>query len=476
MKNIKQEQKFKVYCSTNINASVNKELVDSLVINNEPLILEAVASSNSVDLDGDYMTNECLEDMKDQAIGLSIFLDHEHTIDKIVGSVTEVIETSSDVFKVKFSVLPKYEWYITDLLDNGINLGLSIGASVLDYENTETGWKINKVKLVEISIVGIPSNWDTFGTVKTSKELGIVTAKCFNGACKQIIDNNLDLQKDLVTTFTTIDATKEFEDGEEADEDGIITESEVIKLINEAIIQAKDQIISEIVSEYHLDGKELVHQQDAPKQSDDTPTNSSDDEDKEKNLEMEKEEIVELIKEHSVTLDMVKEVVLDALKELEEVEAEVTEDAPIKKEEEVEVTKAIEEVEVEEEVELEKSEETEIETETEVEIEKEEEVELEKSSEELELEKSSEETEIETATETLDMEELRKSIREELRAEIEAEIEEELLKSLSTERKPIAHEQPKIEEVEKEANGENKIEKSKGNVMSTRKMAEHLLG
>ena len=420
-----------------------------------------------MDLDGDYMTNECLEDMKSQAIGLSIFLDHEHTIDKIVGSVTEVLETSSDIFKVKFSVLPKYEWYITDLLDNGINLGLSIGASVLDYENTETGWKINKVKLVEISIVGIPSNWDTYGTVKTSKELGIVTAKCFNGACQQIIHNNLDLQKDL-------EINKEFEDGEEADEDGIITEEEVIKLINEAIIQAKDQIITEIVSEYHLDGKELVHQQDTPTESNDTPTNSSDDEDKEKELDnMDKEEIVELIKEHSVTLDMVKEVVLDALKELEEVEteAEVTEDTPIVKGEEVEVTKADEETEIEkeEEVEIEKSTE-EIEEEVEEEVEED----IEKSSETV-IEESSE-VDVGVTVETFDMEELRKSIKEELRAEVEAEVEEELLKALSTERKPVAHKQPKIEEsVEKEASEENKIEKS-GNIMSTRKMAEHLLG
>ena len=73
------------------------------------------------------------------------------------------------------------------------------------------------------------------------------------------------------------------------------------------------------------------------------------------------------------------------------------------------------------------------------------------------------------------MEKKKKSIREELRAEIEAEVEEEVLKALSTERKPVAHEQPKLEEVEKEASDENKIEKS-GNVMTTRKMAEHLLG
>ena len=446
------KQKFKVYCSTNINDTVNKGLINTLVEQDKPLILEGIASSNSVDLDGDYMTNECLEDMKKQAVGLNIFLDHEHTIDKIVGKVTDVIETSSDVFKIKFSVIPSYEWYISDFLENGINLGLSIGASVLDFEDTDTGWKINKVKLHEISIVGIPANWDTFGTVQTSKELGIVTAKCFNGACKQIIDN-LDLQKHM-------SINKDFEDGEEPDEDGVITEEEVIKLINEAIIEAKDQIITEIVSEYHLDGKELYNQDEDKEEenADETTDSSEEDEDKEKSLDMEKEEVIELIKEYSLTIDMVKEVVLDSLKEVKE--AEVTDENPIVKEEEVEVTKT-----VEEETDVEKSSEEEIEEEKDVEK---------SSEEEEEVEKSSEEADVGITVETFDMEELKKSIKEELRAEVEAEVEEELLKALSTERKPVAHKQPKVEEVEKEASEDKKVEKS-GNIMSTRKMAEFLL-
>ncbi len=454
MKNIKQT--FKVFCSTNINDTVTKGLVDGLIEENKPLILEAIASTTSKDLDGDYMTLECLQDMKEQAKGLSIFLDHNHTIDKIVGSVTDVIETSPDVLKIKFSVLPKYEWYITDLLENGVNLGLSIGASVLDFEDTETGWKINKVKLVEISIVGIPANWDTFGTVQTSKELGEVTAKCFNGACKQIIDN-LDLSKDLEMI------NKDIEDGEDPDEDGVITEEEVIKLINQAMIELKNQIITEIVTEYNLDGKKYAPNEEDDEVTDNQSTNSSNDkEDKEKDLEMEKEEIIELIKENSLTEDVVKELIIDALKEFNKVE--VTEETPIEKEEEVEVTKT-EEVEVEKEVETiteEIVEETPIEKSTE---------EVEEIVEEVELEK-----EVETIeTPKLDFDELKKSIKEELRAEVEAEVEAELLKELSTERKPVETKQPKFEEVEKEITGEDAIEKSKGNVMSARKMAEHLL-
>ena len=453
------KQKFKVYCSTNINDSVNKELVDSLVREKEPLILEAIASSNSVDLDGDYMTNECLEDMKNQAIGLSIFLDHEHTIDKIVGTVIEVIETSSDIFKIKFSVLPKYEWYITDLLENNINLGLSIGASVLDYEETDTGWKIDKVKLVEISIVGIPANWDTYGTVQTSKELGIVTAKCFNGACKQIIDNLKLSENEFIE--------KDIEDGEDPQDDGIITEKEVIDLINEACIQLKNEIITEIVAEFNLDGKK--YDKTSEEQSDEeemnmseteqiNETNSSNDEDKEKSLDMEKEEIIELIKENSLNEDIVKELIIDALKEFKE--EDVTE-TPIIKEEEVEVTKSKKEEEEEEEEEEEMDKSCEDDEKDEKDKSKKEE---EEEEEEEELEKSSEETE--ETSKSFDLEELKKSIRQ--------EIEEDILKSLSTERKPVAHEQPKVEDVMKEAN-KGEVEK-KGNVMSTREMAKHLLG
>ena len=448
MKDIKQKQKFKVYCSTNIQDSVSKNLVAQLVDEDKPLILEGVASTNSVDLDGDYMTNECLEDMKKQAVGLNIFLDHEHTIDKIVGKVTEVIETSSDVFKIKFSVIPHYEWYLFDFLENDINLGLSIGASVLDYENTDTGWKINKIKLHEISIVGIPANWDTFGTVQTSKEIGEITAKCFNGACKQIVDN-LSSQEDLVIE-------KEFEDGEEPDEDNVITEEEVITLINEALIQAKDQIITEIVAEYNLDGKK--NNTSEVNDIEVTTDSSEDNEDKEKDEDMDKEEIVELIKEHSVNLEMIKSVVLDTLKELEEIdkEADVTEEISITEDVEVEVTKATEE---EDEVETDEStEEDNVETEKAVET---------------ETEKSSEKVDVGVTVETFDMEELKKSIKDELKAEVEAEVEAELLKALSTERKPVAHEQPKAE-VEKGASEDKKVEKS-GNVMSTRKLAEQLL-
>lgn len=470
-KDNKQEQKFKVYCSTNINDTVTKEYIDTLISEDEPLILEAIASTNSVDIDGDYMTNECLEDMKKQAIGLSIFLDHNHTIDKIVGSVTDVIETSSDIFKIKFSVLPKYEWYITDLLDNGINLGLSIGASVLDYENTDTGWKINKVKLVEISIVGIPANWDTFGTVKTSKELGEVTAKCFNGACKQVIDN--------LSLSVVSDVQKDIEDGEESELDNKIIEVST-RIFNEFGVELKKQIISEIVSEYNLDGKKHSPSDDSDN-DEEKPTDSSDEDDKEKNLEMEKEEIKELIKEHSVSLDTVKEVVRETLKELNDFEVEVTEETPIVKEEEVDVTKAEEidaseeteiekEFEVEEEVDIEKDAEVETEseeTEAEVETEKDAEVEIEKDAE---VETESDKIDVGVTVETFDMDELRKSIREELKEEVYNDVEADILKRLSMERNPeqSAHKQPDVEK---------KIEETatKESSMTPRKLAEFLM-
>ena len=146
--NIKQD--FKVYCSTNL----NKSLLDSAIAddNYDDLIIEGIASTTSVDEDGDYMTKSCLEDMKRQALGLSILKEHNRTLDDIIGRVIEITDNTADTFKIKFKVLPRYEYYLSELLDNGINLGLSIGAKALDYEPKDDdsyGWKINKVKLYD---------------------------------------------------------------------------------------------------------------------------------------------------------------------------------------------------------------------------------------------------------------------------------------------------------------------------------------
>lgn len=309
--------KFKVYCSTDL-GKITKGFLTSLEEEQSPLTLEAVISTTSVDLDGDYMTQSCIESMKKQVLGLSVFLDHQHTVDKIIGKVTHLYETNSDSIKVKFEIIPSYSWYILEFIEAGINLGTSIGATVTDFEETEKGWAINDVILHEFSIVGIPANPDTLGTVNIAK--GLVTANCVNGACKQIIDN---LDSSLFI--------KELEDGSDVD-DEVVTRQEVVNLINESWVEGEDRIITRIVNEY-LENPNLQNQPSPTSDDDktdkvddsdvkDDKTDSSTDEDKEKSLDMDKEEIVELV----------KNTIMTTLKEFKEAE----EETPESEEEEVE--------------------------------------------------------------------------------------------------------------------------------------------
>lgn len=426
------KQKFKVYCS---NLEKNFPLNDG----SDELILEAVASTSSLDEEGDMITNECIESMKKQALGLNIHLDHNHDTHNVIGNVIEVLETDNKTLKIKFKILPSWQSKILEYLDNGIALGLSIGGAVKDFEETESGWEIKDIKLYEISLTPLPANWDTFGTVKVSSEEELVTAKCFDGACKQVLTN-----------LKSLDITKDVEDGEDPDEDDRITEEEVINIINQFGIELKNQIIAEIVSEFNLDGKKYDNNTEESSESDDNTKDSSD-EDKEKNLDMEIEEIKELIVE--TIKEVNKELVVEAIKEMKD--AEATEETPIVEEEVVDVVKAQCDDDEEDEEEKDKK----------------------KSSEEADEEDKKEKSVEEPVAEeepVVDKETLMKELRDELvlelKPQIRKEVEEEILKELSELREPEETPQPTVEKEQEEA--EEKVEKR---AMSTRDLAKHLI-
>ena len=424
------KQTFKVYCS---NLEKNQFPLND---GSDELILEAIASTSSVDEEGDMISDECIESMKKQATGLNIHLDHNHDTHNVIGNVIEVLETDNKTLKIKFKILPSWQSKILEYLDNGIALGLSIGGAVKDFEETESGWEIKDIKLYEISLTPLPANWDTFGTVKISGEDELVTAKCFSGACKQILDNS-----------KSFDITKELEDGEDPDEDNAITEQEVINILNQYGIELKNQIIAEIVSEFNLDGKKYDGKPDEtpePSSKSENDTKNSSDEDKEKNLDMEREEIKELIVE--TIREVNKDLIVETLKEME---AEATEETPIVEEEVMDVVKAKDDEKKSSKKDDDKEDE-----------------------EEEDKEKSLEEPVAEEPVidkETL-MKELREELVNELKPQIRKEVEEEILKELTVEREPVEKEQPAIEkDLEDEEN--EPIEKT----MNARDLAKHLL-
>ena len=57
--------------------------------NEETLVIEGIISTTNKDLYGDILTQEALESLKNQMIGLNVFLDHEYGYDDVVGVVRD---------------------------------------------------------------------------------------------------------------------------------------------------------------------------------------------------------------------------------------------------------------------------------------------------------------------------------------------------------------------------------------------------
>ena len=443
MKNIMDiKQDFRVYCSTNFK-ELNKSLIEDTFKEENELILEGIASTTSIDEEGDYMTKECLEDMKRQAIGLNVLKEHGRKLEDVIGKVISIPESDSDKFKIKFKVLPSWEWYLMEFLDNEINLGLSIGAKAVDYEPNEDsnsyGWKVNKAKLYEISLVPLPANWDSFGSVKISKELTndeIVVGKCFNGACKQIV-------KEYSENFS-----KELEDGKDDDEE-FLTKKEALAYINEASLEIYERVLSEVLDEtksmiekYHLNENTNNDLNESDKSNDknidENSSKKKEDEEKEKSMSEEIENKVEI-------------------EETPDVQKELEESNGTSNGEETEIMKEVKNEEIVDET-----------VDVSVSVDEVSNSDVLKSIEEMKTSILKGIEDVVEAKVNAKFEEMSKE--EEVRKSIRKEMEEELFKELTTERKPVETEQPK--EVEKELNEEEKEEVKKA--MSTHDIAKML--
>ena len=429
------KQDFKVYCSTNF-IELNKSLIENAFEDNDELILEGIASTTSIDEEGDYMTESCLEDMKRQAIGLSVLKEHGRTLDDIIGKVVGIPSSDSETFKIKFKVLPRHRFYLLDLLENGINLGLSIGARAVEYEpieDSDYGWKVNKAKLYEISLIPLPANWDSFGSVKISKELDndVVVAKCFNGACKQ-----------LVKEYNP-NTIKELEDTQKNDEEKYLTRKEALSMINEEAIAIYDRVLSEVLDEIKRE-REKNHLNEENNSNKTEKSENSNDENKNSNSSKDKEDEE---KEKSMKEEIDKKV-----------ESEETPNVQ-KNLEELEGTSEGDETKMEKGIKEQKEEET---IDVSVSVDEVSNKDVLKSIEDLKsfMSKSIDE-EIE-AKFNAKIEEIEKKLPDvdELKKNLRAEIEDELFKELTTEREPTETEQPKVEEVE-EGNEEEEEEVKK---------------
>lgn len=197
------------------------------------LLLEGIASTTSRDLNGDVISKEAIGQMKESAIGLNIYADHLYGLSDTVGVVKEVNETDENTLSIKFLVTKQASPILKDLLDTGVQLGLSIGGSADDYDNkTNT---VNSIRLREISLTTIPANTDTMGTVAIVKD-GEVLCGCLSGACKTIIKN---MEKNNMVDEQTNPNSSDSLNDEQI--------SQVDDRINQAFQSLADQLVQGIV-------------------------------------------------------------------------------------------------------------------------------------------------------------------------------------------------------------------------------------
>jgi hypothetical protein len=168
--------------------------------------LSCTASSTVEDLHGDRMTAECVQGMAPQAKskGMNIFLNHSYKVPEDVFGKTvdsKIVARSGDggaqIWDLDLEIMlneanPRAIDTYAAIKDQGMKLGVSIGAMIEDYEfiDEEAGFwgglEIKEVNLLEASIVGIPANQRSW----------VVNGLAALGAPKAIINKALGRTKE----------------------------------------------------------------------------------------------------------------------------------------------------------------------------------------------------------------------------------------------------------------------------------------
>lgn len=213
------------------------------------LTITGLASTTNKDLQGDIVLPSAIKSMKQQATSCNLHGDHQYGLfDGVIGSITEVLETDENQLKIKSQILSKYASEIQEMLDIGINLGLSIGGEVTDYNSIKSGWEIKDIDLYEISLTAMPANIDTFGTITSNK--GLVKSTCISGACYQLYKNN---RKELENM-----AIEENKPEEKPQEETPLTKNEAVDLFNELMGEKEQEISDKVCDILRPDLEQIV--------------------------------------------------------------------------------------------------------------------------------------------------------------------------------------------------------------------------
>lgn len=187
--------------------------------------ITGVANSGKTDLVGDIITSEALEQICTQATIHNLHWNHNtEEISDMIGTITDANITEGGV-EIRARVFDEYKGQISSYLAQGAKFGLSV-AGTCEYEPGSDSL-IREWNLTEISLVPIPCDQQTMGTVRVSKS--------------------------FTDALCGIYATKDLEVENMADE-AYITEEKCVELINIAFNEKEEElreaILTEIKNEY----------------------------------------------------------------------------------------------------------------------------------------------------------------------------------------------------------------------------------
>lgn len=221
----------------------------------DTLTIRGVASNLNKDLQGETVTLTALKSMRDQAVGLNLHLEHRHDIDNAIGIIKNSYINDNELY-IEADILPQYSDDIRSRLEFGQNMGLSIGGKAVFASDNKT---INDFKLLEISLVGIPANYDSFSTVEVVK--GIVKCKCLTAGLTKLEEinnmNNIEettenveeiIKAQNIESETTDDPVVEEVKADVNEEETVeyVTKNEIGELLNAFFVEKEQQLTANI--------------------------------------------------------------------------------------------------------------------------------------------------------------------------------------------------------------------------------------
>ncbi len=216
---------------------INKEISSN--VDEQTLYITGIANSGTEDLVGDTVTRQALEQICNDATNHNLHLDHDTGLEGLIGTITEA-ELVDDGVLIKARILAERRDEIETLLKQGIKLGLSIsGVTTCNDENPSL---IDEWILTEISLTPIPCDQATMGTVAIAKSF------------KEFIDNNSGTTKasqqeedeetdDAENEEQNKTSQEEDNGGDNMAEETMITEENVIELINTAFAEKQEEFL-----------------------------------------------------------------------------------------------------------------------------------------------------------------------------------------------------------------------------------------